>query len=45
MGLEHLGVVVGEDFDDFSREHRDALTGQQFQSSTSTTSCSRTSST
>jgi predicted metalloenzyme YecM len=33
MGLEHLGVVVGEDFDDFSRRHRAVLTGQQFQSS------------
>jgi hypothetical protein len=32
MGLEHLGVVVGEDFDDFSRVHRAALTGRQFQS-------------
>jgi predicted metalloenzyme YecM len=32
MGLEHLGVVVGEEFDDFSRAHRAALTGQQFQS-------------
>ena len=32
MGLEHLGVVVGEEFDEFSRAHRDALTGQQFQS-------------
>ena len=32
MGLEHLGVVVGEDFDDFSRVHRAVLTGQQFQS-------------
>ena len=32
MGLEHLGVVVGEDIDDFSRVHRAALTGQQFQS-------------
>jgi predicted metalloenzyme YecM len=31
MGLEHLGVVVGEDVDDFSRVHRAALTGQQFQ--------------
>ena len=31
MGLEHLGVVV-EDLDDFSRVHRAALTGQQFQS-------------
>jgi len=32
MGLEHLGVVVGDEFDDFSRRHRAALTGQQFQS-------------
>ena len=32
MGLEHLGVVVGEEFDAFSRAHRDVLTGQQFQS-------------
>jgi predicted metalloenzyme YecM len=32
MGLEHLGFVVGEDVDAFSREHRAALTGQQFQS-------------
>lgn len=32
MGLEHLGVVVGADVDAFSREHRAALTGQQFQS-------------
>jgi predicted metalloenzyme YecM len=31
MGLEHLGVVVGEDVDAFAREHRAALTGQQFQ--------------
>jgi hypothetical protein len=29
MGLEHLGVVVGEGVDAFSRDHRDALTGQQ----------------
>jgi predicted metalloenzyme YecM len=34
MGLEHLGVVIGEAFDDFSRVHRAALTGQQFQSLT-----------
>jgi predicted metalloenzyme YecM len=34
MGLEHLGVVVGEEVDAFSREHREALTGQQFQSLT-----------
>src|SRR5215207_2018129 len=32
MGLEHLGVVVGEEFDEFSLLHRAALTGQQFQS-------------
>jgi predicted metalloenzyme YecM len=32
MGLEHLGLVVGEEFDEFSRVHRAALTGQQFQS-------------
>ncbi len=32
MGLEHLGVVVGDDIDEFSRVHRVALTGQQFQS-------------
>ena len=32
MGLEHLGVVVGQGVDAFSREHRAALTGQQFQS-------------
>ena len=32
MGLEHLGVVVGEQVDAFSRRHRAALTGQQFQS-------------
>jgi hypothetical protein len=32
MGLEHLGVVVGEGFDEVSRVHRAALTGQQFQS-------------
>src|SRR5918994_6993960 len=32
MGLEHLGVVVGENIDEFSRVHRAVLTGQQFQS-------------
>src|SRR4029079_3441161 len=31
MGLEHLGVVVGEGVDDFSRTYRAVLTGQQFQ--------------
>lgn len=34
MGLEHLGVVVGDSLDAFSREHRSVLTGQQFQSET-----------
>ena len=32
MGLEHVGVVIGDSVDDFSVEHRAALTGQQFQS-------------
>jgi hypothetical protein len=32
MGLEHFGVVVGEGVDEFSRQHRAVLTGQQFQS-------------
>ena len=32
MGLEHLGVVVGDEFEEFSRRHRAPLTGQQFQS-------------
>ncbi len=32
MGMEHFGVVVGEEVDTFSRQHRAALTGQQFQS-------------
>lgn len=32
MGLEHLGVVVGEELDEFSQVHRAVLTGQQFQS-------------
>ena len=31
MGLEHLGIVLGEDFDQFSQTHREVLTGQQFQ--------------
>ena len=34
MGMEHVGFVVGEDAAEFSRTHRDVLTGQQFQSST-----------
>jgi predicted metalloenzyme YecM len=37
MGLEHLGVVVGDGFDAFSREHRSALAGQQFRSIAATT--------
>ena len=32
MGLEHIGFVVGDGFDEFSRTHRPVLTGQQFQS-------------
>jgi predicted metalloenzyme YecM len=32
MGLEHIGFVVGDGFEDFIREHRPVLTGQQFQS-------------
>ena len=36
MGLEHLGVVVGNTFDAFVDEHKPVLTGQQFQGPTST---------
>ena len=37
MGLEHLGVVVGEDtFDAFVETHKPVLTGQQFQGPQST---------
>jgi len=32
MGIEHVGVVVGDAVDEFSHVHRAALTGQQFQS-------------
>jgi hypothetical protein len=32
MGMEHFGVVIGDSVDEFSREHRSALTGQRFQS-------------
>ena len=32
MGMEHFGVVIGDSVDEFSRTHRSALTGQQFQS-------------
>jgi predicted metalloenzyme YecM len=31
MGLEHLGVVVGDSFDTFVEIHKPVLTGQQFQ--------------
>ena len=31
MGLEHLGVVVGDTFDTFVDAHKSVLTGQQFQ--------------
>ena len=36
MGLEHLGVVVGEEFDLFVETHKPVLTGQQFQGPNST---------
>jgi predicted metalloenzyme YecM len=36
MGLEHLGVVVGDAFDAFVDDHKPVLTGQQFQGPTST---------
>jgi predicted metalloenzyme YecM len=37
MGLEHLGVVVGDDaFDEFVEAHKPVLTGQQFQGPNST---------
>ncbi len=32
MGMEHIGVVIGDSVDEFSRKHRSELTGQQFQS-------------
>ncbi len=32
MGVEHLGFIVGEGFEEFGHRHRDVLTGQQFQS-------------
>ncbi len=35
MGLEHLGVVVGDTFDAFVETHKPVLTGQQFQGPTS----------
>ncbi len=31
MGLEHLGVVIGDSFDEFVATHKPVLTGQQFQ--------------
>jgi predicted metalloenzyme YecM len=36
MGLEHLGVVVGDTFDAFVEAHKPVLTGQQFQGPNST---------
>jgi predicted metalloenzyme YecM len=36
MGLEHLGVVVGDTFDEFVEAHKPVLTGQQFQGPAST---------
>ncbi len=32
MGMEHVGVVIGDSVNDFSRTHRRVLTGQQYQS-------------
>lgn len=32
MGLEHVGMVVGDAVDEFANEHREALSGQQRQS-------------
>ncbi|WP_062521911.1 VOC family protein [Demequina silvatica] len=31
MGMEHVGLVVGAEAEEFSRRHRAVLTGQQFQ--------------
>ena len=36
MGMEHLGVVVGDTFDAFVGAHKPVLTGQQFQGPNST---------
>ena len=36
MGLEHLGIVVGDRFDEFVERHKPVLTGQQFQGPEST---------
>jgi hypothetical protein len=36
MGLEHLGVVIGDNFDAFVGAHKPVLTGQQFQGPNST---------
>jgi predicted metalloenzyme YecM len=36
MGMEHLGVVVGDEFDAFVEAHKPVLTGQQFQGPNST---------
>ena len=31
MGLQHMGVVVGDTFDEFVETHKPVLTGQEFQ--------------
>src|SRR6188472_4804144 len=36
MGMEHIGVVVGDTFDEFVETHKPVLTGQQFQGPNST---------
>lgn len=38
MGLEHIGIVVGDEFDAFVETHKPVLTAQQFQGPTSTPS-------
>jgi predicted metalloenzyme YecM len=43
MGLEHLGVVIGNTFDAFVDVHKPVLTGQRTAHPTPSTSCSRTS--
>ncbi len=32
IGLEHVGIVLGDAIDEFARIHKSVLTGQQFQS-------------
>jgi len=32
MGLEHVGIVIGDTVDEFANQHRATLSGQQYQS-------------